>query len=257
MTSFASAAALGLLASCVLAVLVWALSVRLHDVSIVDIAWGWIVTTPALVAALVLPHGPRAVAVLLVALAWAARLSLYIARRHHGQGEDRRYQAIRARNEPNFAFKSLYLVFGLQAGLGWIVAMPLLASIASHEPWHGVDAIGLSLAVFGLLFEAVADAQLARFKADPANRGLVMDRGLWRYTRHPNYFGEFCLWWGLGLVALPAGAWWALVSPLLMSVLLLRVSGVTLLESDLRERRPAYQDYIRRTNAFFPWSPRA
>ena len=249
--------AIGFAACVVLALAVWALSLPLRDLSIVDIAWAWLVTAPAWVGALLLPPAPRTVAVLALALAWAARLSLYIAWRHHGQGEDRRYQAIRARNQPHFGFKSLYLVFGLQAVLGFIVSLPLVAALGSRAPWNAVDAIGLALALFGLVFEAVADAQLARFKGDPQHAGRVMDRGLWRYSRHPNYFGEFCFWWGMGLLGLAAGAWWALASPLLMSVLLLKVSGVTLLESDLRERRPGYREYVARTNAFFPGSPRA
>ena len=251
------AAAWGLLACVVLAAFVWLLSLPLRDVSIVDIAWGGLVVVPGLAAAALLPHGPRTIPVLAIALAWAARLSLYIAWRHRGQPEDPRYQAIRARNQPGFGFRSLYLVFGLQALLGWIVSAPLLASVASSAAWTAFDTAGAALALLGLAFEAVADAQLARFKSDPANRGRVMDRGLWRYSRHPNYFGEFCAWWGLGLVAVAGGAWWAIVSPLLMSVLLLKVSGVTLLESGLRERRPGYAQYVRRTSAFFPWRPHA
>lgn len=236
--------------------LVWLASVPLRDASIVDIAWGWLVVTPALVWAGSVERGPRALTVLAIALAWAARLSLYIAWRHRGQPEDRRYQAIRERNQPHFAVKSLYLVFGLQAVLAWIVSAPLVAAIASPTPWSAFDAAGVVLALGGLGIEAVADAQLARFKSDPAHRGQVMQAGLWRYSRHPNYFGEFCVWWGFGLLAAGAGAWWALGSPLLMTVLLLKVSGVALLEPDLRERRPAYADYVRRTSAFFPWSPR-
>lgn len=251
-----AAVVIGCAASVLLAVAVWALSVRLRDVSIVDIAWGWLVTMPALVAAAQLPSGPRAVVVLALATLWAARLSAYIAWRHRGQPEDRRYQAIRARNQPGFAWKSLYLVFGLQAVLGMVVALPLFAVVAKPIAWTALDGTALALAVFGLLFEAVADAQLARFKREPAHRGRVMDQGLWRYTRHPNYFGEFCFWWGIGLLGLATGAWWALASPVLMTVLLLKVSGVTLLESDLRERRPGYAEYVARTNAFFPGSPR-
>jgi steroid 5-alpha reductase family enzyme len=112
------------------------------------------------------------------------------------------------------------------------------------------------LVVFGLLFEAVGDWQLARFKGLPANRGKVMDQGLWRYTRHPNYFGEFCAWWGFYLIALGAGGWWSILSPAFMTFTLLKVSGVNLLEKSLTERRPAYRDYIARTNAFFPGPPR-
>lgn len=256
-TSLLVAIAAGCAAGLGLALATWGLSVPLRDASLADIAWGWLVTVPALVAAALVPPAPRALPVLAIALAWALRLSLHIAWRHRGQPEDRRYQAMRARNDPHFAWKSLYLVFGLQAVLAWIVAAPLFGALAGTAPWRLLDAPGLALALFGLAFEAVADAQLARFKADAANRGRVMDRGLWRYSRHPNYFGEACLWWGLGLVALAGGAWWALASPLLVTALLLKVSGVPLLEDDLHARRPGYRDYVRRTPAFFPWRPRA
>ncbi len=252
------AAGLGLGAGALLALAVWGASVPLRDVSIVDSAWGLLVVVPALVVAGVLPHtGPRAVAVLGIAGAWALRLGAYIAWRHRGQPEDRRYRAIRVRNEPHFQWKSLYLVFGLQALLGWIVAAPLMASVASAAPWRALDVAGLAVAAFGLAFEALADAQMARFRADASHRGQVMDRGLWRYSRHPNYFGECCLWWGLWMVAAAAGAWWTVVSPLLMTVLLLKVSGVPLLEQDLGHRRPGYAEYVRRTSAFVPCRPRA
>ena len=251
------ATALGLGAGALLALTVWTASVPKRDVSIVDSAWGFLVLVPALVVAAVLPQtGPRTAAVLGLATLWAVRLSIYIAWRHRGQPEDRRYQAIRRRNDPHFQWKSLYLVFGLQALLGWLVAAPLMAAVASPAPWNGLDVLGLALAAFGLLFEAVADAQMARFRADPGNRGRVMDRGLWRFSRHPNYFGECCLWWGLWLVAAAAGAWWTVLSPLLMTVLLLKVSGVPLLEKDLGRLRPGYADYVRRTPAFVPWRQR-
>jgi steroid 5-alpha reductase family enzyme len=195
--------------------------------------------------------------VLLLATAWAMRLAGYITWRHRGHAEDPRYQTIRARNQPHFALKSLYLVFGLQALLAAIVALPLVAAVAAPAAWTMLDAAGAALVVAGLWIESVADAQLARFKARPGNRGRVMDEGLWRYSRHPNYFGEFCLWWGFGLIALSDRAWWALASPLLMSVLLLKVSGVTLLEKDIADRRPGYRAYAARTNAFLPWKPRS
>lgn len=247
----------GFAATLGLATCVWAASLPLRDASIVDIAWGWLVMTPALVATgLLATTGPRTLLVLAMGTLWALRLSGYIAWRHHGEPEDRRYRAIRARNEPNFPLKSLYLVFGLQAVLATIVGSPLVASVAAPAPWNALDALGAVVFAAGFLVEAVADAQLARFRSDPAHAGRVMDQGLWRYSRHPNYFGECCLWWGLWLVAAAAGAWWTVASPLLMTVMLLKVSGVTLLEKDLQERRPAYRDYIRRTNAFVPGSPR-
>ena len=166
---------------------------------------------------------------------------------------------MRERNQPEFGLKSLYLVFMLQAVLAWLVSAPLLAGLAGVEPTGWLDIAGFALGAFGLVFEATGDAQMARFKANPAHKGQVMDRGLWRYTRHPNYFGECCVWWGLWLMALGAGglgAAWSIVSPALMTFLLVRVSGVALLEKDITERRPAYRDYIARTSAFVPWPPR-
>jgi len=256
--SFAQVAAIGLGASLTVAALTWAASVARRDVSIVDSVWSLLVLAPAGVAWALWPQpGPRAAITLALALLWALRLAAYITWRHRGQPEDHRYRAIRARNEPHFAWKSAYLVFGLQAVLAWVVSMPLVAALASDAPWRWLDALGVALFALGFGIEAVADAQLARFKADPAHRGRVMASGLWRYSRHPNYFGEFCLWWGLWLLAAGAGAWWTVVSPLLMSVLLLKVSGVALLEKDIGERRPSYRVYSARTNAFFPWKPRA
>lgn len=250
-TSFLALALLG-----VAAVLTWLASIPLRNVSIVDSLWGVMIALAAWVYALAAPQtGPREVLVLFLVSLWMLRLSGYITWRNRGHGEDRRYQAIRARNQPHFAFKSLYLVFGLQAVLAWIIAWPLMAAMAGPEPLGWLDALGVALWLFGIGFEAVSDQQLARFKAVPANAGRVMDQGLWRYSRHPNYFGEFCIWWGVWLLALAAGGAWTLISPLLMSFLLLKVSGVALLEQDIGERRPAYRDYIARTSAFFPWPP--
>ena len=234
----------------------WIASVARRDASLVDRMWPLFIAAAALVCWRAAPTaGLRADLMLALVLAWALRLSAYITRRNWGHGEDRRYQAIRARNEPGFALKSVYLVFALQAVLAWIVAAPFLVGMAAARPFGGVDAIGAAVAAFGIVFEAIGDSQMGRFKADPANAGFVMDRGLWRYTRHPNYFGEACVWWGLAMMAVAgaglAGAW-CLVSPLLMTVLLLKVSGVSLLEKDIGERRPAYRDYVMRTPAFFP-----
>lgn len=247
------AAALGLGAGALLAAATWVASLPLRDVSIVDSGWGFLVLLPALVMAAALPAGPRAALLLGLAGAWALRLSAHIFWRHRGQPEDRRYQAIRRRNEPHFQWKSLYLVFGLQAVLAWIVSAPLMAAVASPAPWNALDVAGFALSAFGLAYEALADLQLARFRQDPRNWDAVMDRGLWRHSRHPNYFGECCLWWGLWLVAAAADAWWTLPSPLLMTVLLMKVSGVPLLEPDLGRRRPGYAEYVRRTPAFIPW----
>ena len=250
----------GLALIAALGLLTWLASLVQGDVSLVDRTWSIFITGAAAVYFALLPApGPRGAWLLALAAAWALRLSLYITARNWGHGEDRRYQEIRARNEPNFAFKSLYLVFALQALLAWTVSAPFFAGMAGARPLGALDVIGLALAAFGIVFEAIGDAQMSRFKADPANKGQVMDRGVWRYTRHPNYFGETCIWWGFWLVALGGaglGGAWSIVSPILMTVLLLKVSGVSMLEKDIGERRPAYRDYIARTNAFFPGPPK-
>ncbi len=251
------AAIWGLGASGMLALATWLVSLAKRDVSIVDSVWSALILVAAAAYAALLPDtGARAPWVFALASLWAVRLAGYITWRNWSEPEDRRYQEIRTRNEPNFKFKSLYLVFGLQAVLAWIVSLPLLAALASPRAPGWLDALGAVLCLFGIGFESVGDWQLARFKGHPKNRGKVMATGLWGYTRHPNYFGEFCVWWGFYLIALAAGGWWTLLSPLLMSVLLLKVSGVTLLEKSMVERRPAYRDYIARTNAFFPGPPR-
>jgi steroid 5-alpha reductase family enzyme len=235
----------------------WCLSLVKRDVSIVDSVWPLFFVVAATTYTVTVPQrGPRAAWVLVCVAVWALRLSGYLTWRNWGEPEDRRYQTIRRHNEPHFALKSLYIVFGLQGALAWIISLPLLAAIAAPRALNLLDCAGVALWVIGFGFESVADWQLARFKNDPANRGRAMDQGLWRYTRHPNYFGDCCVWWGLYLLALAAGGWWSLVGPLLMSFLLLRVSGVELLEKDISKRRPAYLDYMQRTNALFPGLPR-
>ena len=140
--------------------------------------------------------------------------------------------------------------------MAWIISLPLAGAISGQSEIGFLDYAGIALFLVGLFFESIGDLQLSRFRRDTENAGQVLDTGLWRYTRHPNYFGNFTLWWGFYLVALSAGAWWTVVSPLLMTFLLLKVSGVAMLEKDIGTRRPRYQQYIRRTNAFFPGLPR-
>jgi steroid 5-alpha reductase family enzyme len=241
------------------AFLTWLASVALRNVTIVDTLWPLLFVIAALSYASSAGSAfeGRAGLVLVLVTLWGLRLALYLGVRNFGHAEDRRYAEIRQRNEPGFTWKSLYLVFGLQAGLAWIIALPLLGAIAgAQRPLGWLDGLGVLLWLAGWLFETVGDWQLRRFKANPANAGRVMDRGLWRYTRHPNYFGDFCVWWGFYLLALAAGAWWTIAGPALMSVLLLRVSGVSLLEKDIGTRRPGYAEYVRRTNEFFPGPPR-
>jgi len=231
----------------------WLASLIKNDVSIADSLWPLFILLAAASYAIAVPQtGPRTLVVVALVAFWAVRLAAHITWRSWGEPEDRRYQAMRARNDPNFRWKSLVLVFGLQAALAWVVSLSVLAAVLNPRPWHWIDSLGVVVIIFGTLFEAVADWQLARFKADPAHQGQVMDRGLWRNSRHPNYFGEFCTWWGFFLIALSPQGWWALASPLLMTFLLLKVSGVALQEKDIAERRPGYGEYIARTNAFFP-----
>lgn len=231
----------------------WLVSLPLRNVSIVDALWSLMLFAAGVVYALGAdPRAPRFALVLWPLAVWAARLSLYITARNIGKGEDRRYQAIRERNEPRFAFKSLFLVFWFQALLAWIISLPLMGAFSSIAPIGIFDYLGAILWLAGFVFEALGDWQLARFKRNPANADTVMNQGLWRYTRHPNYFGEFCIWWGFWFMALSAGGWWSLPGPVLMTVLLMRVSGVRLLEKDIGNRRPRYADYVLKTNAFFP-----
>jgi steroid 5-alpha reductase family enzyme len=140
--------------------------------------------------------------------------------------------------------------------MAWIISLPLFGAIFGAARLGIFDAVGVALWLVGFSCEAGGDWQLARFKSDPANQGRVLDRGFWRYTRHPNYFGDFCVWWGFYLMAVSAGAWWSFVGPCVMSLLLMRVSGVKLLERDIGDRRPQYVDYVRRTNTFFPGAPK-
>jgi len=248
----------GLMVLLVFAAAGWLLSLPLRNVSIVDIMWSLMFLLASITYAMAhVAPGPRAWLVIGLVSLWSIRLAAFIGWRNFGKDEDFRYQKIRANNEPGFAVKSVYLVFGLQAGLAWVISLPLLAAINSTTPLGWLDALGVMLWFIGLVFEAGGDWQLSRFKGDPVNRGKVLDTGLWRYTRHPNYFGDFCVWWGFFFIALSSGAWWSVVGPLVMSILLLKVSGVALLEKDIGDRRPDYNAYIQRTNAFFPGPPRA
>jgi steroid 5-alpha reductase family enzyme len=239
------------------ATLTWLMSLPLRNAAIVDALWSLMLFAAGVLYGLGAdPRAPRLAFELWLLAIWAARLSFYITARNVGSGETHRYREMRARHRRSFALKSLVLVFALQALLAWVVSLPLLGAFASNAPVRWLDYLGMLLWLSGMIFEAGGDWQLARFRRDPANAGKVMDRGLWRYTRHPNYFGEFCIWWGFYLVALSAGAWWSIPGPLVMTFMLLRVSGVTLMEKDIGKRRPQYADYVLKTNAFFPGLPR-
>jgi steroid 5-alpha reductase family enzyme len=243
----------------VLMIGLWAISLRLKDVSIVDPVWGPAFVLVALVAALS-GDGCTGRRWLLAAMtaAWGLRLGGHLLRRKLGDPEeDRRYAQMRERKGDAFALWSLYAVFGVQGLLVLVVSLPLQVSAEAGGTLSAAAIPGVVVFLIGLAFEAIGDQQLTRFKADPGSKGQVMDRGLWRYTRHPNYFGDFCVWWGLWLTALPAhGVWWTAIGPVVMSVLLIRVSGKGLLEKDIATRRPGYAEYIAATSGFFPLPPK-
>ena len=241
-----------------MAVLTWLASLHKRDVSIVDSVWALFFLAALLTWwNLAPPNGPRALSALILVGLWAIRLCGYLTWRNWGHPEDRRYQAIRARNQPNYELKSLVIVFALQAGLAWLIALPILPVLKSTAAWTWLDSLGATLFLLGLVVETLADWQLARFKARSQGGEAVLNSGVWRYSRHPNYFGEAVVWWGFYLLAVSAGApVWMILSPALLTFLLLKVSGVPLLEQDLAERRPAYRDYVRNTSAFIPWPPR-
>jgi steroid 5-alpha reductase family enzyme len=237
----------------------WVVSLVLRDASIVDIWWGLGFVLIAATAFAVGEGGDpgRRALVLVLTAAWGLRLGGYLLWRNWGAGEDPRYQAMRRHFGARFPLVSLASVFGLQGVLMWFVSLPVQVAMASPGSLGALDAVGTLTVAIGLGFESVGDLQLARFKADPANAGRVMDRGLWRYTRHPNYFGDCLAWWGLFAIALstPAGVY-TVLSPVLMTFLLLRVSGVALLERSIGKRRPEYAAYQARTSAFVPLPPR-
>ena len=241
-----------------IAVVLWIASRIKHDVGIVDSFWSLMILAAGICFLLFsdMTITERHGVVILLLTVWALRLALHITWRNWGQEEDSRYQAIRKNNQPNFEFKSLYIVFLLQAFLALIVALPLMSIFSSNNDINVLDYLALALWLTGMFFETVGDLQLSRFKASARNQGKVLDSGLWRYSRHPNYFGEFCIWWAFFLFAVASGYWWSIVSPLLMTILLLKVSGVSLLESTISKRRPEYASYTRTTNVFFPWFPK-
>ena len=255
-----TAALIGLGVVLAVQALLWIVSLRRQDASIADVFWGLgFVLLAWLYCALSPTWTPRTWLVAALITLWGVRLSLHIFRRHHGNGEDPRYRAMRAVHGPEFWWRSLFTVFWLQGAILWFVGLPLLVAVRATLPASltMTDRLGIVLFAIGFGFEVVGDRQLARFRAEARTRGDVLDTGLWRYTRHPNYFGDATLWWGLYVIAASTpGGWVTLMSPALMTLLLIRVSGVTLLEKNLTASKPTYQAYMQRTPAFIPWFPR-
>lgn len=244
----------------VLMLSLWIVSLIKKDASIVDIFWGLGFVQIAFISALFTTgFAQRRLLITTLVFIWGVRLSLHIFLRNAGKGEDFRYKAMRAHHGARFPLISLFSVFLLQGALMFIISLPLQVGAAAKTPerltW--LDYAGIALWLTGFLFEAIGDWQLKVFKSNPDNAGKVMDSGLWRYSRHPNYFGDALLWWGYFLIALatPLGVW-TIFSPLIMTLLLMKVSGVALLEKTLVETKPEYAEYVRRTSSFFPWPPR-
>jgi steroid 5-alpha reductase family enzyme len=234
-------------------------SLRLENSSIVDIFWGTGFVIANWVYFWLTPEGflPRKLLISTLVTIWGLRLSIHILIRNWGKPEDFRYQKWRKENGRSWWWKSFFKVFLLQGGLLWIISAPLLAAQYRVLPDRLAlfDLLGVAFWLTGFFFEAVGDLQLSRFRAKPENKGKVLESGVWRYTRHPNYFGDSAQWWGYYLIAAGAGGWWTVFSPILMTLFLMRVSGVTLLEKTLKTR-PGYDEYIERTSAFIPWFPK-
>lgn len=240
----------------------WVVSLPLRNASIVDPVWpigfvvvGWVAGLTGR------GDGLRVSVLVALVTVWGLRLGFHLLRRNRGHGEDFRYVEMREKHGDRFWLVSLFTVFATQGLSMWVVSLPLQLGSGIDgrgTGWAVLLVAGVAVWLLGFVFEAVGDLQLTRFKADPASKGQVMDTGLWRYTRHPNYFGDACVWWGIFLVAADAGgwAWAAVVGPVVMTTLLRRVSGVTLLEKSMAERRPGYVDYVRRTSPFLPRPPR-
>ncbi len=243
----------------------WLVAVRIGDVSFIDAVWGGGMALLALASWLQLAHpGARAHLIMAMAFVWGTRLALHLFIRWRQNGEDARYARMLAkpRAAGHFARAALMVVFAPQAVLLYVTCLPaqlgVLAAM-SLAPIGVLALAGLALWLTGMVFEAVGDWQLTRFRADPANRGKVLDTGLWRYTRHPNYFGDACVWWGIWLASCEGGwpvALAGLPGPLFLTFTLTRWSGKPLLEAGLAKTRPGYSEYVARTSGFIPWPPK-
>jgi steroid 5-alpha reductase family enzyme len=237
----------------------WLLSLIMKNASIVDIVWGLGFAITSWVLAITIDgDSTRQILLAVMVGSWGLRLGGYLAKRNIGHGEDWRYKAMRKKKGARFGLISLVTVFGLQGVLMWVVSLPVMFGNSDATPGVGpLAVIGVMVWAVGLSFEAVGDWQLAKFKKDPNNAGKVMQTGLWSLTRHPNYFGDALLWWGIGIVGAETGTGVVgFIGPVVMTVFLLRVSGVPMLERSLMKRREGYAEYAARTSAFIPRPPK-
>ena len=244
----------------VLMIFLWLISLQLKNASIIDMFWGLGFIIVAWLAFALTPQGylPRKLLLGTLVTIWGLRLAIHIGNRNLGNPEDFRYAGWRKKHEARWWWFSFFQVFLLQGFLMWVISAPIISAMTSGFPaiLTPLDWLGAVLWTFGFLFESIGDMQLMLFKANPANRGKLFTGGLWKYTRHPNYFGEAVLWWGFYLIAVAAGKWWTLFSPVFMTYLLIRVSGVAMLERTMKQK-PGYQDYMQKTSAFLPWLPKS
>jgi steroid 5-alpha reductase family enzyme len=239
--------------------ILWLISIRIKNVSIVDLFWGFGFVLSG-VFYFLNTEGLEIRKILLMTLVslWGLRLSVYLAWRNHGKGEDFRYRKFRKDyGEHRYWWISFFQTFLLQGVLMWLISAPILGAQFYPGNKLGIfDFIGVFIWVIGFVFEAGGDIQLARFKANPANKGKVLNTGFWHYTRHPNYFGDAAAWFGYGFICLSAGSYIPVLGSVLMTALIIKVSGVALLEKTLNETKPGYNEYVEKTSAFIPWFPK-
>ncbi len=237
--------------------IVWLISLIKKDAGIMDIFWGLgFILVTAIIYFISDGSGVRSTLLLLLVTVWGLRLALHIGYRNAGKPEDARYRKWREENGKNWWWKSYLKVFLLQGMIMWIVSLPLIFTMANKtSPLTLLDYSALALWATGMFFEVVGDWQLLRFKNKPENKGMILNRGLWQYTRHPNYFGEMLIWWGFYLVALADGHPLTIISPVIMTFLLVRVSGVKMLDELLLQTKPDYAAYVKAVNAFIPGRP--
>jgi steroid 5-alpha reductase family enzyme len=257
MITLLSYAALIILA---LVTLLWIWSVFIKNVSIVDIFWGFgFVVVNVIYAYMSGELNARKILILTLVSIWGIRLVIYLAIRNIGKGEDFRYQEFRRNYGPKrYWWFSFFQTFLLQGVLIMIISLPLLGihSSATSGDLNVLDYLGILVWIIGFTFETVGDFQLARFKKNIKNKGKVLNKGFWKYTRHPNYFGDSAVWWAYGIFSIAAGSYWQIIGSIIMTLLIIKISGVSLLEKTLKDTKPQYRDYIQKTNSFFPWFPK-